>query len=95
MIPRHHGKDGQYEVTVPSWSDKLVGEVVRLLLEAYYEPGLLIREIPLATECCAVRGQQLMIRPARTVQEAVADAQPGCGAEAGPHDLVLQDRANP
>jgi group II intron reverse transcriptase/maturase len=23
---------------VPSWSDKLVGEVVRLLLEAYYEP---------------------------------------------------------
>ena len=24
---------------VPTWSDKLVGEVVRLLLEAYYEPG--------------------------------------------------------
>ena len=24
---------------LPSWSDKLVGEVVRLLLEAYYEPG--------------------------------------------------------
>ena len=24
---------------MPSWSDKLVGEVVRLLLEAYYEPG--------------------------------------------------------
>ncbi len=23
---------------MPSWSDKLVGEVVRLLLEAYYEP---------------------------------------------------------
>src|SRR5690242_14679840 len=23
---------------LPSWSDKLVGEVVRLLLEAYYEP---------------------------------------------------------
>ncbi len=39
MIPRRHGKDGQYEVTVPSWSDKLVGEVVRLLLEAYYEPS--------------------------------------------------------
>src|SRR5690242_1624989 len=38
MIPRRHGKDGQYEVTVPTWSDKLVGEVVRLLLEAYYEP---------------------------------------------------------
>ena len=24
---------------MPTWSDKLVGEVVRLLLEAYYEPG--------------------------------------------------------
>ena len=23
---------------LPSWSDKLVGEVVRILLEAYYEP---------------------------------------------------------
>jgi hypothetical protein len=23
---------------LPTWSDKLVGEVVRLLLEAYYEP---------------------------------------------------------
>src|SRR2546427_8922160 len=23
---------------MPTWSDKLVGEVVRLLLEAYYEP---------------------------------------------------------
>jgi len=23
---------------VPSWSDKLVGEVVRLILEAYYDP---------------------------------------------------------
>jgi hypothetical protein len=33
MIPKRHGKDGQYEVTVPSWSDKLVGEVARLLLE--------------------------------------------------------------
>ena len=38
MIPKRHGKDGQYEVTVPSWSDKLAGEVVRLLLEAIYEP---------------------------------------------------------
>jgi retron-type reverse transcriptase len=23
---------------LPTWSDKLVGEVIRLLLEAYYEP---------------------------------------------------------
>ena len=32
-------KDGKYRpLGLPSWSDKLLGEVVRLLLEAYYEP---------------------------------------------------------
>src|SRR5262249_43468078 len=33
-------KDGKKlrPLGLPSWSDKLVGEVVRLLLEAYYEP---------------------------------------------------------
>jgi group II intron reverse transcriptase/maturase len=32
-------KNGQLRpLGLPSWSDKLVGEVVRLLLEAYYEP---------------------------------------------------------
>jgi group II intron reverse transcriptase/maturase len=32
-------KDGKHRALgLPSWSDKLVGEVVRLLLEAYYEP---------------------------------------------------------
>jgi group II intron reverse transcriptase/maturase len=32
-------KDGkQRPLGLPSWSDKLLGEVVRLLLEAYYEP---------------------------------------------------------
>ena len=36
--PQTSRQEGQYEITVPSWSDKLVGEVVRLLLEAYYEP---------------------------------------------------------
>src|SRR6266571_8271018 len=32
-------KDGtKRPLGLPSWSDKLVGEVIRLLLEAYYEP---------------------------------------------------------
>ena len=32
-------KDGRLRpLGLPTWSDKLVGEVVRLLLEAYYEP---------------------------------------------------------
>jgi len=35
-IPKKDGK--QRPLGVPSWSDKLLGEVLRLLLEAYYEP---------------------------------------------------------
>src|SRR5262245_54172616 len=35
-IPKKDGK--QRALGLPSWSDKLVGEAVRLLLEAYYEP---------------------------------------------------------
>jgi group II intron reverse transcriptase/maturase len=35
-IPKKDGR--QRALGLPSWSDKLVGEVVRLLLEAYYEP---------------------------------------------------------
>jgi group II intron reverse transcriptase/maturase len=35
-IPKKNGK--QRPLGLPSWSDKLVGEVMRLLLEAYYEP---------------------------------------------------------
>jgi group II intron reverse transcriptase/maturase len=35
-IPKKDGK--QRALGLPSWSDKLVGEVIRLLLEAYYEP---------------------------------------------------------
>src|SRR3989440_9794250 len=35
-IPKKKGK--LRPLGMPSWSGKLVGEVVRLLLEAYYEP---------------------------------------------------------
>jgi group II intron reverse transcriptase/maturase len=35
-IPKKNGK--KRPLGLPSWSDKLTGEVIRLLLEAYYEP---------------------------------------------------------
>lgn len=35
-IPKRNGK--LRPLGLPSWSDKIVGEVIRLLLEAYYEP---------------------------------------------------------
>jgi group II intron reverse transcriptase/maturase len=40
-IPKKNGK--LRPLGIPGWSDKLVGEVVRLLLEAYYEPGFSAR----------------------------------------------------
>ena len=42
-IPKKNGKTRP--LGLPAWSDKLVGEVMRLLLEAYYEPHVL-RPVP-------------------------------------------------
>lgn len=37
-IPKGRGSMKLRPLGLPPWSDKLVGEVIRLLLEAYYEP---------------------------------------------------------
>ncbi|GAB3174502.1 reverse transcriptase domain-containing protein [Streptomyces incanus] len=37
-IPKKRGSTNLRPLGLPPWSDKLVGEVIRLLLEAYYEP---------------------------------------------------------
>jgi hypothetical protein len=38
MIPRHHGKDGQYEVTVPTVADRIAQTVAAMYLERRVEP---------------------------------------------------------
>ena len=35
-VPKHNGS--QRPISIPNWSDKLVQEVIRIILEAYYEP---------------------------------------------------------
>jgi group II intron reverse transcriptase/maturase len=35
-VPKHNGS--QRPISIPNWSDKLVQEVMRMILEAYYEP---------------------------------------------------------
>ena len=56
-IPKKNGK--KRPLGLPSWSDKIVGEVIRLLLEAYYEPRF--------------SGQSHGFRPARGCHTALND----------------------
>ena len=37
MIPTRHGKDGQYEVTVPTVADRVVQAALKLVLEPDFE----------------------------------------------------------
>jgi group II intron reverse transcriptase/maturase len=56
-IPKKNGK--KRPLGLPSWSDKIVGEVIRLLLEAYYEPRF--------------SGQSHGFRPGRGCHTALTD----------------------
>ena len=41
MFPRRHGKDGQYEVTVPTVTDRVVQAALKLVLEPISEAGFM------------------------------------------------------
>jgi RNA-directed DNA polymerase len=41
MIPKHHGKDGQYEVTVPAVRDRVAQQAAKIVLEPLFEADFL------------------------------------------------------
>jgi len=41
MIPRQHGKDGQYEATVPTVRDRVAQQAAKLVLEPVFEADFL------------------------------------------------------
>jgi hypothetical protein len=41
MIPRRHGKDGQYEATVPTVRDRVAQQAAKIVLEPVSEPDFL------------------------------------------------------
>ena len=41
MIPRQHGKDGQYEATVPAVRDRVAQQAAKLVLEPVFEADFL------------------------------------------------------
>ena len=59
MIPRRHGKDGQYEVTVPTVADRVVQAALKLVLEPIFEAGF----VPVSYG----------FRPRRRAQDAIAE----------------------
>jgi retron-type reverse transcriptase len=56
QIPK---KDGRLRpLGLPTWSDKLVGEVIRLLLEAYYEPQFSVHSHGYPVQCEGTRASR-------------------------------------
>src|SRR5690349_3849955 len=59
MIPRRHGKDGQYEVTVPTVADRVVQASLKAVLEPIFEADF---------KPCSYG-----FRPNRRAQDAIAE----------------------
>ena len=74
-IPKKNGK--LRPLGMPAWSDKLIGEVVRLLLEAFYEP-----QFPDTSHGCPFRG-------ARDLRFQAAISMAGSGSHGLPLRAVV------
>ncbi len=59
MIPTRHGKDGQYEVTVPAIADRVAQAALKLVLEPVFEADF---------KPCS-----LGFRPKRRAHDAIAE----------------------
>ena len=60
MIPKRHGKDGQYEVTVPTCLDRLIQQAIAQVLTPIFDP--------------LFSGSSFGFRPGRSAHQAVQAA---------------------
>jgi retron-type reverse transcriptase len=61
MIPKRHGKDGQYEVTVPTCLDRLICQAIAQVLTPVFDPQF--------------SGSSSGFRPGRPARQAVKVAR--------------------
>ena len=93
-IPKSDGK--KRPLGLSPWSDKLVAEVVRLLLEAYYEPSSPTARMALGPGAAATprsrrsrrsgrgrTGSSMCAPPIATVFQVISDARWGVGGSQG------------
>ena len=81
MIPRRHGKDGQYEVTVPNTVDRVAQTAAAMLRAARLEPRF--------------HPGSYGYRPGRAARDAVAACRRRCGEHDGVIDCDIRSFLDP